>query len=280
MIDLYATVARDPARRLVNTHHNGDHCWGNQLFADLGTEIIGHRLCAEWFGRDATPELFVGLAAADHVPAAFEALAAAMRDFDFTGIELTPPTTLIDDRHRARPRRPGRSAALRRSGAHPWRRRRPPARARCGVHRRHPLPPVHADRLGGHLRQLDRRAGSARGSRAHRSSCRDTGRSPPSTACATSGSTSPTCATRPGPGSRPDSAPSRPPAASTSVRTGSWTEPERLAFQVDRAYRELSGTPGTRPSTPTASSARWPPSAPSTPLPDATPETGHLCPSD
>jgi glyoxylase-like metal-dependent hydrolase (beta-lactamase superfamily II) len=96
MIDLYATVARDPARRLVNTHHNGDHCWGNQLFADLGTEIIGHRLCAEWFGRDATPELFVGLVGADHVPPAFEALAEAMRDYDFTGIELTPPTTLIE----------------------------------------------------------------------------------------------------------------------------------------------------------------------------------------
>jgi glyoxylase-like metal-dependent hydrolase (beta-lactamase superfamily II) len=97
MIDLYSTVSADPARRLVNTHHNGDHCWGNQLFAELGTEIIGHRLCADWFGRDATPELFVGLLAADHVPPAFEALAEAMRDYDFTGIELTPPTTLIDD---------------------------------------------------------------------------------------------------------------------------------------------------------------------------------------
>ena len=97
MIDLYATVSADPARRLVNTHHNGDHCWGNQLFAAQGTEIIGHRLCAEWFGRDATPELFVGLLAADHVPPAFEALAEAMRAYDFTGIDLTPPTTLIED---------------------------------------------------------------------------------------------------------------------------------------------------------------------------------------
>jgi glyoxylase-like metal-dependent hydrolase (beta-lactamase superfamily II) len=97
MIDLYATIASDPVRRLVNTHHNGDHCWGNQLFARLGTEIIGHRLCAAWFGRDATPELFVGLLAAEPVPPAFEALAEAMRDYDFTGIELTPPTTLIDD---------------------------------------------------------------------------------------------------------------------------------------------------------------------------------------
>ena len=51
MIDLYATVSPGAARRLVNTHHNGDHCWGNQLFAETGTEIIGHRLCAEWFTR-------------------------------------------------------------------------------------------------------------------------------------------------------------------------------------------------------------------------------------
>ncbi len=34
MIETYARVWRRPARRVVNTHHNGDHCWGNQL---LGT---------------------------------------------------------------------------------------------------------------------------------------------------------------------------------------------------------------------------------------------------
>ncbi len=57
LIDLYATVAEAPARRLVNTHHNGDHCWGNQLFAEAGTEIIGHRLCAEYFeARRPPPE--------------------------------------------------------------------------------------------------------------------------------------------------------------------------------------------------------------------------------
>ena len=47
MIDLYASVHPEPAARLMNTHHNGDHCWGNQLFA--GAEIIGHRGCAERF---------------------------------------------------------------------------------------------------------------------------------------------------------------------------------------------------------------------------------------
>jgi cyclase len=97
LIDLYATVASEPARRLLNTHHNGDHCWGNQLFAAAGTEIIGHRLCAEYFTSEATPELFVALSQAEQVPPAFEALAGMLSAFDFRDIVLTPPTTLIDD---------------------------------------------------------------------------------------------------------------------------------------------------------------------------------------
>src|SRR2546422_5046645 len=31
MLETYARVWRGPACRVVNTHHNGDHCWGNQL---------------------------------------------------------------------------------------------------------------------------------------------------------------------------------------------------------------------------------------------------------
>jgi len=96
LIDLYATVASAPSQRLVNTHHNGDHCWGNQLFAEQGCEIIGHRLCAQWFGQDGSPELFIALAEAEHVPPAYQQLVADLRAFDFHGIELTPPTTLID----------------------------------------------------------------------------------------------------------------------------------------------------------------------------------------
>src|SRR5258708_23350711 len=49
MVELYAKVHPAPAQRLVNTHHNGDHCWGNQLFA--GAEIIAHRGCAERFSH-------------------------------------------------------------------------------------------------------------------------------------------------------------------------------------------------------------------------------------
>jgi cyclase len=98
LIARYAEVRPEPAARLVNTHNNGDHCWGNELFAAQGTEIIGHRLCVEGFTREIQPELLAGLAAADPagLPPGFRHFAQALRAFDFTGITLTPPTTAID----------------------------------------------------------------------------------------------------------------------------------------------------------------------------------------
>lgn len=98
-MDLYATVMPDPARRLVNTHHNGDHCWGNQLYAEVGTEIIGHRRCAEHFTKEASPEFFQQLVESDPATLgpALEGFARALGVFDFRDITLTPPTTLIDD---------------------------------------------------------------------------------------------------------------------------------------------------------------------------------------
>lgn len=96
MIATYARVAGDAVRRVVNTHHNGDHCWGNQLFPDA--EIIGHRACAAAFGRDAPPAMLQSmkaLAASDD--AALASFAAALAPWDFSGIVLTPPTTLLDD---------------------------------------------------------------------------------------------------------------------------------------------------------------------------------------
>src|SRR5262249_56730586 len=82
--------------RVVNTHRNGDHCWGNQLFANA--EIIGHRLCAEQFGVES-PQLMQALrgATGSSDPATAH-LAAELAEWDFSGIELQPPTTLVDDR--------------------------------------------------------------------------------------------------------------------------------------------------------------------------------------
>lgn len=50
MIQQYERVWSHPAAQLVNTHHNGDHCWGNQLFRSA--EIIGHRRCAEIMAKE------------------------------------------------------------------------------------------------------------------------------------------------------------------------------------------------------------------------------------
>jgi glyoxylase-like metal-dependent hydrolase (beta-lactamase superfamily II) len=96
LIDQYGRVWKAPARRVVNTHENGDHCWGNQLFAEA--EIIGHRLCAEGMRRQ-DPALFEALrtAQASEDPAV-AAFARRMADWNFSGIEITPPTTLIEER--------------------------------------------------------------------------------------------------------------------------------------------------------------------------------------
>jgi len=96
LIETYARVWKAPARRVVNTHHNGDHCWGNQLFPQA--EVIGHRLCAAAFGREK-PALLQAIRndAASEDPAV-AALARLLADWDFTGIEPRAPTTLFDDR--------------------------------------------------------------------------------------------------------------------------------------------------------------------------------------
>lgn len=98
-MDRYAEHLDGPPERLVNTHHNGDHCYGNQLYAEVGTEIIGHRRCAELLGSDVGPARLASLATADPatLPPHLRGFAEALRAFDFDGIEPTPPTTLVDD---------------------------------------------------------------------------------------------------------------------------------------------------------------------------------------
>ncbi|MEO8605887.1 MAG: MBL fold metallo-hydrolase [bacterium] len=96
LIAEYARVWRQPATRVVNTHHNGDHCWGNQLFP--GAELIGHRLCAAAFGKEK-PEAMQALRSMVDAPdPAVANLARELAPYDFSGIQLTPPTTLFDER--------------------------------------------------------------------------------------------------------------------------------------------------------------------------------------
>jgi cyclase len=94
MLDVIARRVTGSIARVVNTHHNGDHCWGNQLIP--GAEIIGHRRCAELM-RSLPPEALQRLKELpDTVPAA-RALRAGLERFDFRGIELKPPTTFVPD---------------------------------------------------------------------------------------------------------------------------------------------------------------------------------------
>jgi glyoxylase-like metal-dependent hydrolase (beta-lactamase superfamily II) len=96
MLELYGRVWREPARRIVNTHRNGDHCWGNQLFR--GAEIIAHRTCAAEFGKESPGFMQALRNGADSADPMLRSFARLLADWDFAGIELTPPTTLLDER--------------------------------------------------------------------------------------------------------------------------------------------------------------------------------------
>lgn len=85
-----------PVRRCVNTHDNGDHCWGNQILADAGAELIGHRLCAEDMTK-ISPAVLAALFAAPPDTAIGRYFADSRDRFDFDGIVVTPPTTVFDD---------------------------------------------------------------------------------------------------------------------------------------------------------------------------------------
>jgi glyoxylase-like metal-dependent hydrolase (beta-lactamase superfamily II) len=83
---------------VVNTHFNGDHCWGNELVADA--RIVSHRLCREQLVNGPTPAFLAGLATGDSGgDPTVEYLQDAFARFDFDGITLTPPTEVFDGGH-------------------------------------------------------------------------------------------------------------------------------------------------------------------------------------
>ena len=96
LIATYGKVRSTPAQRVVNSHDNGDHSWGNQLFPQA--EIIGHRLCAEQMKGQDPAALQRRKVAAQRGDPALAPLAEAFGAWDFSGIEITPPTTLLEDR--------------------------------------------------------------------------------------------------------------------------------------------------------------------------------------
>jgi len=95
LVSLYASVFPEPARRVVNTHANGDHCWGNQCFP--GAEIIAQRESLRRLERERPEAMQALRGLAGHADPAVAAFAELLRDWDFRGIAPVAPTRLFDD---------------------------------------------------------------------------------------------------------------------------------------------------------------------------------------
>lgn len=108
MIELFSTVWQAPPTTVVLTHEDIDHVAGNQLFP--GAQIIAHRCMPERMKLAADPAENQHLLHAVVDPGVRPMLQAGhpgllavgdqlREDYDFDGIELVMPTTLIDDRY-------------------------------------------------------------------------------------------------------------------------------------------------------------------------------------
>jgi len=107
MIEMFGGVWSAMPKQVVNTHEDSDHVYGNQLFE--GAEIIGHRSLPERMKAVAEPaelqklmRLANGTLSGALLKLIHPGVVAAARqlqeDYDFSGVELVPPTTLFDDR--------------------------------------------------------------------------------------------------------------------------------------------------------------------------------------
>ncbi|MFX1276112.1 MAG: MBL fold metallo-hydrolase [Promethearchaeota archaeon] len=99
MIQLYKTVTDKPIRRLVNTHHNCDHVWGNQLFKN--SEIIAHQLCAKEMEKEKRmnmPAVFENFKQMpDKLSSQINQFVESLNEFEYSDIEITLPNHLLEE---------------------------------------------------------------------------------------------------------------------------------------------------------------------------------------
>jgi glyoxylase-like metal-dependent hydrolase (beta-lactamase superfamily II) len=77
-----AELSTLPIRWVANTHAHYDHSFGNQQFTDA--EIFGHHLIPKHFAEYEAPRL-----------AEWAGNPSAQPQYDWQGVRLTPPTTLV-----------------------------------------------------------------------------------------------------------------------------------------------------------------------------------------
>jgi glyoxylase-like metal-dependent hydrolase (beta-lactamase superfamily II) len=93
--EMQPIVGTRPITNLVNTHANGDHCYGNQLVAGDGVDIVSStRAAAEM--EEVTPATLRGMVTADLGPELSGYVRRIFGPFDFEGIEVAPPTRTFD----------------------------------------------------------------------------------------------------------------------------------------------------------------------------------------
>jgi glyoxylase-like metal-dependent hydrolase (beta-lactamase superfamily II) len=79
----------------VNTHANGDHCYGNQLVAGDGVDIVASsRAAAEM--EEVTPATLHAMVTNDLGPDLTGYVRRIFGPFDFAGIEVAQPTRTFD----------------------------------------------------------------------------------------------------------------------------------------------------------------------------------------
>ena len=85
---------------LVNTHANGDHCYGNELVA--GARIVASKACAEEMGHVPPSMLAALVKNADALGEAGAFFRHAFGAFEFEGITPTPPSETFSGELRLR----------------------------------------------------------------------------------------------------------------------------------------------------------------------------------
>jgi len=96
MLDRMSPVLeRSPLTGALNTHANGDHCYGNELLGPdvtiYATRETGHEI------HDVPPELIAGMLAADFDPPLSEFLHHCFGPFDFSGITVRAPDVEFEE---------------------------------------------------------------------------------------------------------------------------------------------------------------------------------------
>jgi glyoxylase-like metal-dependent hydrolase (beta-lactamase superfamily II) len=90
-------TAASPVTSVVNTHANGDHCYGNQLVAGEGVEVVTTDVSAREM-EEVPASLLGALTAADLPSPLGDWVAHAFGRFDFEAIDTPPPDRTFSGR--------------------------------------------------------------------------------------------------------------------------------------------------------------------------------------